>query len=230
MKDMICSSVFFGAAFTIAAYFIGVWLQRRRGFHWLNPLVTSIAIVSAALVLFKIDYGEYCDGADIVSYLLTPATVCLAVPLYERINDLKQNAAAIAAGIIAGVITSGLFVLAVTLIFGLSREMHASLLPKSVTTAIGIGISEEIGGIAAITTISIIITGIFGNMVCERICALFKITNPVAKGVAIGTSCHACGTAKALEIGKTEGAISGLATAVAGLITVAAASVFVNLI
>ena len=152
------------------------------------------------------------------------------MPLYERINDLKQNAAAIAAGIIAGVITSGLFVLAVTFIFGLSREMYASLLPKSVTTAIGIGISEEIGGIAAITTISIIITGIFGNMVCERICALFKITNPVAKGVAIGTSCHACGTAKALEIGKTEGAISGLATAVAGLITVAAASVFVNLI
>lgn len=185
-----------------------------------NPLLISIAAVIVCLLAFNIDYDSYNAGAKYISYLLTPATVCLAVPLYEQVELLKKNAKAIFAGILSGVLTSILCVLAGCAIFGLSHEQYVTLLPKSITTAIGMGVSEEAGGIVTITVVCIIITGIFGNIIADLLFQILKIREPIARGLALGTSAHAIGTAKALELGEVEGAMSSLSIAVAGLMTV----------
>lgn len=190
----------------------------------------SIAIIIAFLLLFNIDYEEYNNGAKYLGYLLTPATMCLAVPLYEQLEILKKNVKAIMAGIISGVITSMSSILALSLIFNFSHTEYVTILPKSITTAIGIGISEELGGIVTITVAVIIITGIFGNMTAEFICKTFKINEPIARGVAIGSSAHAMGTAKAIEMGPIEAAISSLTIAVAGIVTVIAVSFYATLL
>lgn len=178
----------------------------------------------------RIDYDSYYEGAKYLSYLLTPATVCLAVPLYEQLELLKKHKSAIVAGIISGVIASMGSVLLFAVIFHLNHEEYVTLLPKSITTAIGMGVSEELGGIVTITVAVIIITGVLGNMIAEVVCRVFHIEEPVAKGLALGTSAHAIGTARAMEMGEVEGAMSSLAIAVAGLLTVAAATVFANFI
>ena len=160
---------------------------------------------------------------------MTPSTVCLAVPLYQQLHLLRKNAKAVILGITSGVIISLTSVLLLSKLFGLNHQQYVTMLPKSITTAIGMGVSEEMGGIVTITVASIIITGILGNMMAELICKIFRITEPVAKGIAIGTSAHAVGTAKAIEMGEIEGAMSGLAIAVAGLLTVIMASFYANL-
>ena len=160
--------------------------------------------------------------------LLTPATVCLAIPLYEQLQLLKKNATAILVGIASGVAVSGGAILAMAILFGLTHTQYVTLLPKSITTAIGIGLSAELGGYIAITVAAIIITGLTGNIVGDKLCNIFGIEHPVAKGVAIGTSTHVMGTSKAMELGEVEGAMSSLSVAVAGLMTVAAALVFEN--
>ena len=161
-----------------------------------------------------------------ISYLLTPATVALAIPLYEQIEPLKKNWKAIILGIISGALTSAVCVLVMSVIFKLDHEMYVTMLPKSITTAIGMGVAEEMGGIVTITVAVIVVTGIFGNMTAESVCRLFKITEPVAKGIGIGSAAHAMGTTKAMEIGEIEGAMSSLSIAVSGIITVIVASVF----
>ena len=157
---------------------------------------------------------------------MTPSTVCLAVPLYEKIELLKEHWKAIVAGILSGVLTTLLCVLAMSLIFGFSHEEYVTFLPKSITTAIGMGVSEELGGLVTITVAVIIITGVLGNVIAEAVLKVAKIEEPIAKGLALGTSAHAIGTSKAMELGPVEGAMSSLAIAVAGLLTVIAASVF----
>ena len=154
--------------------------------------------------------------------LLTPATVCLAIPLYKQLHLLKKHGAAVAVSIISGVATSAVSIFLMCRVLGLSHAHYVTLLPKSITTAIGMGVSEEAGGIVTLTVISIIITGVLGNMVGETVLKLAKIHHPVAKGLAFGTSAHAVGTAKALELGEVEGAMSSLSIAVAGLLTVVA--------
>ena len=161
-----------------------------------------------------------------ISYLLTPATVCLAVPLYEQLSLLKKNFMAVAVGILSGVLASLVSVLALAKLFDLNHQQYVTLLPKSITTAIGMGVSEELGGLVTITVAVIVITGILGNVIAEFICKIFKIHEPIAKGLALGTASHAIGTAKAMEMGQIEGAMSSLAIAVAGLLTVIGASVF----
>ena len=173
--------------------------------------------------MFRIPYESYNAGAKYLSYLLTPATVCLAIPLYEQVEMLKKYPAAIAAGLTVGVVTSGLCVFALAALFRLDHAAYVTLLPKSITTAIGMGISEELGGYVTITVAVIIITGVLGNVTAETVCRIFRIEEPVAKGIAIGTSAHALGTARAMELGEVEGAMSSLSVAVAGLLTVAAA-------
>lgn len=160
------------------------------------------------------------------AYFLTPATVALAVPLYEQIEPLKKNWKAILAGIFAGAMTSALCVLVLSLIFKLSHKQYVTLLPKSITTAIGMGLSEELGGIVTITVAVIIVTGVIGNMFAESICKLFHISDPVAKGVGIGSASHAMGTSKAMEMGEIEGAMSSLSIAVSGLMTVVVSLIF----
>lgn len=176
--------------------------------------------------LLKIDYQTYYDGAQYLSYLLTPATVCLAVPLYEQLTVLKRHWKAILLGTASGVLSSLTSILILARLFSLSREQYVTLLPKSITTAIGMGVSEELGGIVTVTVAVIIITGILGNIIAEAVCKIFKIEEPIAKGLALGTAAHAIGTVKAMEMGEVEGAMSSLAIAVSGLMTVVGASVF----
>lgn len=230
MQEIINNSLFLGAALSLTAYEIGLLMKRKWKLAIFNPTLISVIAIIGVLNIFKIDYEKYNEGAKYISYFLTPATVCLAVPLYEQLELLKKNLKAVAAGITAGVAASlgGVFVLAK--LFRLPQELYITLLPKSITTAIGMGISEELGGIVTITVAVIIITGILGNIFAEAICKMFHITEPIAVGVAIGTSAHALGTAKAIELGEVEGAMSGLAIAVAGLMTVIGASVFAGFV
>ena len=192
----------------------------------LTPLLIGTIRVIGLLMIFRIDYEEYNEGAKYISYLLTPATVCLAVPLYEQLSLLKKNFMAVAVGILSGVLASLVSVLALAKLFDLNHQQYVTLLPKSITTAIGMGVSEELGGLVTITVAVIVITGILGNVIAEFICKIFKIHEPIAKGLALGTASHAIGTAKAMEMGQIEGAMSSLAIAVAGLLTVIGASVF----
>lgn len=226
MKEFLSNSVFFGAVLSLVAYEAGLLLRRKFKLAILNPLLIATICVMAVLVLFKVDYDQYNESTKYISYLLTPATVCLAVPLYEQMSLLKKNFKAVAAGIVSGVLASLVSVLVLAKLFGLSHEQYVTLLPKSITTAIGMGISEELGGIVTITVAVIIITGILGNVIAELVCKVFHIQEPIAKGLALGTASHAIGTAKAMEMGPVEGAMSSLAIAVAGLLTVIGASVF----
>ena len=174
-------------------------------------------------------FRSYNEGAKYISYLLTPATVCLAVPLYQQLALLRKNLKAVAGGITAGVLASLVSVFVLAKLFSLTHEQYVTLLPKSITTAIGMGVSEELGGISTITVAVIIITGILGNVIAESVCRIFRIEEPIAKGLALGTASHAIGTAKAMELGEVEGAMSSLAIAVAGLMTVVGASLFASL-
>ena len=187
-------------------------------------------LVMGALALLGVDYADYQRGASLIGVLLTPATICLAVPLYEQLSLLRRHPAAILCGIGAGVLASLLCVLGLSVLFGLDHQAYVTLLPKSITTAIGMGVSEELGGYVSITVAVIIMTGILGNMGAELACRVFRITDPVARGVAIGTAAHAIGTTKAMELGEIEGAMSSLSIVVAGMLTVAGASLFASLL
>ena len=230
MNDFFQNSMFAGVALSLVSYWIGVMLKKKFKLGLFNPLLISIVISIVVLLIGKIDYNTYNEGAKYLSWLLTPATVCLAFPLYEQWELLKQNYKAVLFGLLAGTVTSLTTVFVLAKLCGLSHEEYVTLLPKSITTAIGMGVSEELGGYVTITVAVIIITGVLGKMFGELICKLFKITEPISKGLAFGASSHAIGTAKALEIGEVEGAMSGLAIAVSGILTVAFASLFANLI
>lgn len=219
-------SLFFGAVVSLLAYEVGLLLKRRFRLAILNPLLIAVICVIGVNAVMKVDYQTYNAGGQYLSYLLTPATVCLAVPLYEQLALLKKHLAAVICGIVAGVLASMAGVLLCALVFGLEHELYVTLLPKSITTAIGMGVSEELGGIVTITVATIIVTGILGSVIADGVFALFRIEEPVARGLALGNSSHAIGTAKAMEMGQVEGAMSGLAVAVAGLLTVVTASVF----
>ena len=230
MDNLLCSSTFFGVLISIMGYELGLFLKKTFKNAIFNPLLISILFVIIVLLIFHVDYGSYNNGAKYLSYLLTPATVCLAIPLYEQLDLLKRNVMAIITGIVSGVLTSLGSVFLFSLLFHFTHEQYATLLPKSITTAIGMGISEELGGIVTITVTVIIVTGVIGNIIAETTCKIFHIEEPIAKGIAIGTAAHAIGTAKAMEMGEIEGAMSSLAIAVAGLLTVIGASIFSNFI
>jgi len=228
MKELLYNSTYFGVLISIACYELGVVLKKKFKFALFNPLLISVGAVMLLLFLLNVDYESYYAGAKYLSYLLTPATVCLAIPLYEQLELLKKNLKAIMVGILSGVITSLSCVLFLSLLFGLDHKEYVTLLPKSVTTAIGMGISEELGGMVTITVAVIIITGILGNIIAETVFKIFRIKDSIAKGIAIGSASHAIGTAKAMELGEIEGAMSSLSIAVTGLITVIGASIFAN--
>ncbi len=229
MSNFLENSVFFGVFISIITYEVGVLIKKKLKLAIFNPLLISIALIIVLLLAFHIKYNVYESGAQYLSYFLTPATVALAVPLYEQIEPLKKNWKAIVAGILSGALTSALCVLAVALIFQLDHKQYVTLLPKSITTAIGMGLSEELGGIVTITVAVIVVTGVIGNMFAESICKLFHITDPVAKGIGIGSASHAMGTAKAMEMGEIEGAMSSLSIAVSGLLTVVVSIIFAQI-
>ena len=228
MNDFFRESMFAGVTLSLVAYLIGTLLKKKFKLGIFNPLLISIVVSIVVLVVGKVDYYTYNEGAKYLSWLLTPATVCLAIPLYEQWGLLLQIFMAVMLGLVAGTITSLTTVLALALICGLSHEEYVTLLPKSITTAIGMGVSEELGGYVTITVALIIITGVLGNIFGELICKIFKIDEPISRGLAFGASSHAIGTAKALEIGEVEGAMSSLAISVSGILTVALSSLYAN--
>lgn len=226
MKEILSELATAGVVISLLTYEAGVLIKKKFKLAVFNPLLIAIMLTMAVLVIGNIEYEVYYEGAKYLSYLLTPATVCLAIPLYQKLELLKKNFWAVIAGILAGVLSSMGSILAMAALFGLSHEEYVTLLPKSITTAIGMGVSEELGGYVTISVAVIIITGVLGNMSAEFICRVFRIQSGISKGLAIGTASHAIGTAKAMEMGETEGAMSGLAIVVAGICTVAGASVF----
>lgn len=224
--ELVEQSTYIGAVISIASYVLGLWLKEKTHSAWANPLLISLVLVVVFLLCTGTSYESYRQGTQFITYLLTPATVCLAVPLYEQFEALKRNYKAVLSGIIAGTLTSMCCVLLMAVAMGLSHQGYVSLLPKSITTAIGIGISGELGGIVPITVLSIVITGVFGNVIAEQFLRLIHVEEPVARGIAIGTASHAMGTVRAMEMGRVEGAMSGLSIVVAGILTVITASIF----
>ena len=229
MREFLAGSAYFGILLSLAAYYIGVRLQKRFRLAIFNPMLVAIVLTISALLLLGIDYESYNLSGRYLSYLLTPTTVCLAIPLYRQLQLLRQNLKAIVLGILSGVLTSLCCVLLLSMLFGLSHAEYVTLLPKSITSAIGMGVVEELGGYPAITVPVIVVTGILGNMFGPGFLKLLRISDPVAKGIAFGTSAHAFGTSRAIQMGETEGAMSSLSIVVAGIITVVLASVFAQI-
>ena len=223
MLEFLSSSAVWGVALTIGAFALGTFINRKTGKAWCNPLLLGSLFIILLLSLLKIPYPEYKASALPLSYLLLPATVSLAIPLYEKWELLKTNLAAILAGILAGVLTSLGSIMVLVLLLKLDAAQAATLLPKPVDVA------EALGGIPALAGAVIILTGITGNLTAQWLCRAFKITDPLAKGIGIGTASHAIGTAKALELGEVEGAMSSLAVALAGVSTAFLAPVFASL-
>ncbi len=230
MNEVLCRSVFFGTFLTLACYEIGLFVKRKVKRAIANPLLIAVILIIAVLLVFDVDYESYRQGADYVQYFLTPATVSLAVPLYRQLGYLKKHPGAILGGIAAGVLTAMAGIFLLSLAFGLDHGQYVTLLPKSITTAIGMGVSAKMGGMSAITVIAISVTGITGTILAETVCKVCKIKEPVAKGLAIGTAAHALGTSKAMELGEVEGAMSSLSIVVAGIMTVLAVPLFAGLI
>ena len=219
MNNFFQQSLFGGMILSVLAYELGLYLKKKFRLALFNPLLISILVTLLVLL-----------GAQYLSYLLTPATVCLAIPLYEQFSLLKKNWVAVVAGICSGVLSSLCSIFVMALIFRLEHEHYVTLLPKSITTAIGMGVADELGGFVPLAVASIVITGVLGNIIAESVLKFFHITEPIAKGVAIGSASHAIGTTKAMEMGETEGAMSSLSIAVCGLLTVVGASIFSHIL
>ena len=226
IRETLAQSVFFGMVISLLCYQIGAAVQKKTKLAIANPLLISVVIIIGILMLLDIDYDAYYNGAKYIQYFLTPATVSLAVPLYRQMRYIKKYPAAVFGSIASGVLMAMGSIFLMGLAFGLTHEQYVSLLPKSITTAIGIGITEKMGGMVNVTIIAISITGILGNIAAEGVCRLFRIQEPVAKGLALGTASHAIGTAKAMELGAVEGAMSSLSIVVAGILTVVTVSIF----
>lgn len=226
MKDLFQDSVYFGVLISLSSYVLGIWIRKKTRLSYMNPLLIAIIITICVLLISGVSYKSYSSNSSWISYLLTPATICLAVPLYQQMELLKKNSKAILFGILSGVLSSLVSILLLALLFSFDHNTYVTFLPKSITTAIGMGISEELGGYVSISVVVIIITGVLGNIFAEGILKLLHIEEPIAKGIAIGCSSHAVGTAKAMEMGAIEGAISGLSIVVCGILTVIGASVF----
>lgn len=228
MNEILQHSIFFGVTLSLSTYGLGMLLRKRWNWAFLNPLLISVVSCILFLAAFHVDYATYYAGAQYLSYLLTPATVCLAIPLYEQLTLLSRNWKAVFFGILSGVLTSLSTILAFSYLFRLDHKEYVTLLPKSITTAIGMGVAEELGGYVTICVAVIILTGIWGNIIAETLCRILHITDPIAKGIAIGSASHAIGTTKAMEMGMVEGAMSSLSIAVAGILTVIGAPLFAH--
>ena len=219
MTELFTELSLFAIVLTIGAFQIGQWCQKKTKSALCNPILIAAVLVIVVLLLTGIAPEDYQAAASGFSWLLTPATVCLALPLYRQFKQLKQNLPAITAGIAAGTITSLLTIFLLCLLWKLDRQLTVSLLPKSITTAMGIVLSEQNGGIAALTSVVIIITGILGSLSGSFLCKLLKLTDPISQGVAIGTASHVIGTSRATELNPLAGAVSSLSLAVSGILT-----------
>ncbi len=229
MKNYLTDSAYFGFLLSLAAYLLGTYIKKKTKLAIFNPLLFSVIACILVLLAGNVSYDTYLSSAQYISYFLTPATICLAVPLYKQLNTLKKNAGAILLGILSGVITSIGSIFLLSRLYALDKVYFVTLMPKSVTTAIGMGISQEYGGYTTITVAAIVVTGILGQLIAELVLKIFKITHPVAKGIAIGSASHAIGTSKAVAMGEVEGAMSSLSIALSGILTVLLSAFFARL-
>ena len=213
-------SPFFGVALSVAAFWIGVKLQKKTGLVLCNPLLVAVTLVVGVLLVLGIPYEHYNQGGSLINLFLAPATACLAVAIYSKVRLLKENWLPILVGCAVGSAVSMGSVLGLCRLFRLDEVMAASLLPKSVTTPIAVSVSQAHGGIPSITVVAVLLTGIMGSILAPLLIRLFRVKDPVVAGLSIGACSHAIGTSKALELGETEGAMSGLAIGVCGLVTV----------
>ena len=218
MNELV-SSAFFGLTLTVWAYWVGMTIQKKSGLVICNHMIIAAGLIVLVLKGFGISYDQYYVGGSIVNMLLGPATACMALAIYQKRELLKENWLPVLLGCLAGSVTTVGTVLVMSRMFGLSTEMTVSLLPKSVTTPIASAISESHGGIVSITVAAVIFTGILGNLTAPLLIRLFRVKEPLAVGLGLGACSHAIGTAKALELGETQGAMSGLAMGLCGLLT-----------
>lgn len=219
------ASPFFGIALSILAYWLGVRLQKKTGLVICNPLIIAIVLVSGVLLLLRIPYDSYNVGGAIINMFLAPATACLAVSVYSKLSLLRRCWLPVLVGCVMGSLTSMGSVLLLCKLFGLDQALTISLLPKSVTTPIAVSIAGSHGGMPPITVVAVILTGILGSVLSPLLIKLFRVADPVAAGLAIGSCSHAVGTSRALELGETQGAMSGLAIGICGLITVVVSAI-----
>ena len=230
MAEFIGSIGVWGVTVTLAAFALGTWLNKKTGQAIFNPLLLGSIFVIIFLSLVQIPFAEYKQSVSVLNYLLLPATVSLAVPLYEQWLPMKKNAKAVLCGILAGSVTSMVSIIAMSWILKLDPVLSASLMPKSVTSAIGAEVAQELGGLSSLAGGIIVLTGIIGNLSAAAMCRICKLHDPIARGVAIGTGSHAVGTARALQMGRVEGAVSSLSIAVAGVLTAAICPILANLL
>jgi predicted murein hydrolase (TIGR00659 family) len=214
------SNPLFGLSLTLGVFVLSDKFLRRYKLPIINPLVLSILVIILFLHFSGISYSDYNIGGSFLTMLITPATVALAIPLYKSFHLLKKHFLPVMTAIIAGIAANCLVSVLIGSIFLLKKDIVISLLPKSVTTAISVDLSHSMGGINAVTLAIVVSTGIFGSLIATHVFKFFRIKSPVAKGVALGSTSHAIGTAKAIELGEIEGIISGLAICVNGLMTV----------
>ncbi|MCB2293313.1 LrgB family protein [Clostridium algoriphilum] len=219
MNELITSPIF-GVIASLIAYEIGIFIKKKGRLSIFNPLLIAIVILILFLTKFHITYKDYNNGGQIISFFLFPATVALALPMYKKFVLFKENATAILIGIFSGAISGFICVAFLSKLFGLTNLLTKSLMPKSITTPIGIALSKQLGGLSSITVVAIIMTGIIGSIVGPFLYKIFKIKDKVALGIAMGASSHAVGTARAMEMGEIEGAMSGLTMAISGVVTV----------
>lgn len=219
MSELLSANQFFACGLTLVAFCLGYTLQQRLKLAILNPILTGAVMVGLVLTVLHIPNADYQAGTRLLSYLLTPATICLSISMYTQLQKLRRQFPAILAGVLCGSVTSLVFIYGMSQVFHIGSTLCASLLPKSLTTAIGVVLSEEMGGIGAVTTTAIIFTGILGNICGPMFSKLFRFESPVAQGVAYGTSAHVVGTARAAAISELTGAASSLSLTVAGIVT-----------
>lgn len=219
MAELLSQLALFPLVLTVGAYQVGLLCQKKWKTPLANPLLIAVVLVIGVLLITGVAGSVYQQGMVYISWLLTPATVCLALPLYEQGKLLKDKLGAIIAGVAAGTLSCLAVIVGMCLVFRLDRTMSISLLPKSITTAMAIVLSEQNGGIPALSAIAVFITGVVGSLVGEAMCKLFRLEDPVAQGVAFGTASHVIGTSKATELGSLQGAVSSLSLTVAGVLT-----------
>ena len=230
MDEFLLESQFFGLFLSLAFFQLARWLNRKAGREVISPLLFATLLCIAVLLVFDIDFEVYNRGAQYLDVLLTPATICLAIPLYRQYELLRRNAVAVLAGSAAGVAAHMAGCLLMLAVFRLEAAEFITLLPKSITTAIGKSLSAELGGYPAITMAAIMITGLFGAAIAPALLRLFRVRAPLAQGLAIGTASHAAGTSTAVQMGEVQGAASSLAIVVTGLLTVVAAPLLAGLV
>ncbi len=211
---------YFGISLTIIAFLIGLKIQKKTGLMICNPLIIAVVIIVGILLIFKIPYESYQQGGSIINMFLAPATACLAVSIYNKIQILKENWLPILVGCACGSLASMVSVYAMCKMFKLDDAITAAMIPKSVTTPIAVSVAESLGGVSSITVVVVIFTGILGSIFAPTLIKLFRVNDSMTAGLSIGACSHAIGTSKALQIGETEGAMSGLAIGICGIITV----------